>query len=56
MNGHTMNKVYEMLKPLTSEQIKECRERAFQTLPSAEARLFANQCGYALAKKAAGKW
>lgn len=52
----TMNKVYEMLKPLTAQQIVAMRERAWQSMPIEMARLFSRQCDYALSKKASGAW
>ncbi len=56
ISGEAMNKVYEMLKPMTVEQIRSMKEKAWQLMPLGQARLLSHQCDYALAKKAAGAW
>lgn len=52
----TMNKVYETLKPMTPEQIKEASDMAVMKMPPQEAALFKHQCNYALMKKNSGAW
>ena len=56
ISGEAMNKVYEMLKPMTPEQIRAMMELATEKMPPSQAAMLRHQCHYALKKKAVGAW
>lgn len=51
-----MNNVYENLKSMTPEQIKEAAKIAEWNMSAAQARVFKHQCCFALWKKSKGAW
>ncbi len=51
-----MNKVYETLKPMTIDQIKEASLMAPLKMPLNQAVLYQHQCKFTIWKKQQGKW
>ena len=51
-----MNKVYDVLKTMTIEQIQEAAKLALIEMPEDQAELFQHQCQFAIKKKREGKW